>query len=390
MMETILRAYKTKLRPTPRQRGQLAGCAGYSRVVYNWALADRIELYKAGTPTTKYAQKKRFNAIKDDLYPWCREYPQVISQEAFEDLDTAYKNFFRRVKQGAETAGFPRFKRKGGRDSFRFILGVTVEANRIKFPRLGWYTLAERNYLPTNTTIKQATVSRDADQWFVSVLVEEQRPQQPELTGVLGVDVGAKALVYCSDGTQYAAPDKLKKLEKKMGDLQRKLARQKKGSANREKTKRKIAKLHREIRRHRTHVQHNASAYITRHAAPEVVVIEDLNVKDMTRKPKPKPRADGNGYERNNARAKARINRAILNSGVGEPHRQIQYKADWLGIEVVSPDRQFASSKTCSGCGYLSADLKLSDRTYICPECGLVLDRDLNAAKNLAAWKMNP
>ena len=391
----MLKAYKTKLRPTREQARYFHGCAGLSRFVFNWALADRIAMHEAGTPTTMFRQKKRFNALKHNNYAWCKEYPYAVVEYAFRDLDQAYTNFFSRIKSEAPRSGFPKFKSRAGRKSFRFrdtSSGDTAGYAReeaVKVPRLGWVRLAERGYIPTNKKIKYATISLDVDQWFVSALVEDDESESVALDGVIGIDVGVSSMAYCSDGTQFAPSDRLKKSEKKLANLQKKLARQKKGSGRHDETKRKIAKLHREIRRHRSHVQHNASAYVTRHAKPEAIAIETLNVAGMTRRPKPKPREDGDGYERNNARAKAGLNKAILNSGIGELHRQIKYKAEWLGIEVVEADRWFASSKTCSGCGHINKELKLSDRSYACPECGLVIDRDFNAARNLAAL-VNP
>ncbi|MDB4431181.1 transposase [Pseudomonadales bacterium] len=378
-METLL-AYKTKLRTNKEQAKFFSGCSGYSRFVFNWALNDRIDRRKQELKTSYYEQRKRFNAIKYDEFEWCAEYPQVIMDYAFQDLDTAYKNFFRRVKKG-EAPGFPKFKNRYGKSSFRLKGSIKVESNRIKLPKIGWVILAERGYFPTDTRVRQATISRDVDNWYVSILVEEDKQPIEDKEGVIGVDMGVKHLAVLSNGDVIDSPD-VKALNEKVAKLQKKLARQTKGSSNREKTKVKIAKVHRKIRNIRNNTLHNASAHIVRNCKPERIVIEDLNVSGMTRRAKPKQDEDGN-YLRNNAAAKSGLNKAILNSGLGEFRRQIEYKAKWAGSEITIADRFYPSSKTCSNCGEIDSNLKLSDRTYNCKSCGFQIDRDLNAAINL-------
>jgi len=361
-METILKAYKTKLRLNNKERGFMRRYAGTARYVYNWALADRKERYGAGNPTNYYEQKKRFNETKDEVCPWIREMPYTVTETAFRNLDRAYQNFFRRVKKG-EKPGFPRFKSRHGRQSFGMNGAVVVERNHIRLPIVGWLRLAEKSYIPEGK-YTTSTISRDNGNWFVSVLVEEPKPKPTNGNGkVLGIDLGIKSLAVCSDRTVLENPRVLAKYEKRLARLQRELSRRKRGGQNWKKTKAKIAKLHAKIRRTRHHVHHDFSHHVT--DTSSVIVLEDLNVSGMVK---------------NHSLAKA-----ISDAGFGELRRQIQYKGKWRDVTIVLADRFFPSSKTCSHCGVIRDDLTLSERTFCCPDCGFEIDRDLNAARNLAA-----
>jgi len=363
----VHRGYKTKLVLNNRERGMMNRCAGVARYVYNWALADRIERYKAGTPTTYYKQKKRFNALKDDLCPWVREVPYTVTESAFRNLDEAYQNFFRRVKAGAEKPGFPRFKSKFRSRKTFTVRGVKIEPGRIRLPKMGWFRLAERGYLPIGDYPGgAATVSEKAGEWFVSVQVETEIADRTGHSGTLGIDLGVKSLAVCSDGTVFENSKTLYRYEKRLARLQRELSRRKKGSHNWKKTKAKIARLHAKIANVRRHTQHDASKRVTADALPERIVLEDLNVAGMVKN--------------------HHLARAVSDAGMSELARQIEYKAEWNGIEIVKADRWFPSSKTCSNCGCIRKELSLGERIFICSECGLVIDRDLNAARNLAAY----
>lgn len=365
---TILKAYKTKLRPTVEQARYFGACCGAARFVFNWVLADRKKMFEDGGKPNKFEQERRFNAIKDELYPWIRKYPSRLIGAEFKHVDIAYQNFFRNIKNGksGRDAGFPKFKsRFKDKQSFTLRGSIRVENGRVKLPRIGWVSLSEKNYIPEGVKINFVTISERAKDWFISFQVEQEidSPQQP--TGdPIGVDVGIKSLAVCSDGKEFPNDKVLTQYEKKLATLQRELSRRTKGSANREKTKAKIAKLHQKIASKRVHNLHNISKYVTEHKRPSVVVIEDLNVSGMMKNHK--------------------VAKALGDSSMSELHRQIEYKAAWNGIEVVKADRWFASSKTCHVCGCIQ-DMPLSVRVFKCPDCGTRIDRDLNAAKNLAA-----
>jgi len=362
----ILRAYKTKLVTNNKEDGYFLACAGFSRFVYNWGLAEWKAEYEAGGKPSAYSLKKRFNATKDAEFPWVREYPYVIEESAFDNVGLAFQNFFRRVKAGDAKAGYPKFKsRHKTTPAFTLRDNITVEKYRIKLPRIGWVRLAESGYLPTkNAKILSANISRRGGDWYISLQVEQEIPEPESATGEpIGVDMGVKSLAVISDGTVFDNPGTLRQYERKMARLQREHSRRQKGSKNRAKTTVKIARLHKKIADTRSHTLHNISRHVTAKTKPSAVVVEDLHVKGMVKNHK--------------------LAKAVSDASMGELRRQIEYKAAWNGVEVVVADRWYPSSKTCSGCGNVK-DLTLADRVYTCPVCGLVMDRDLNAAVNLS------
>jgi len=367
------KAYKTELDPNNVQCTWFLRCAGAARFCYNWALADRKERWEQGQQNTNlYEQKRRFNAMKREQWPWLYEVPYVVQESAFANLDTAYQNFFRRVKQGLQEPGFPKFKsRKRGIGSFTLRGCIHVEEDRIKLPRIGWVRLKEHGYLPSEQQVKLLSViiSERAGRWYASVQVEEDQAKPEIGKGTIGVDLGISHLAVCSDGTIFENPKALVNAERKLGRLQRELSRRKQGGQNWHKTKVKIARCYARAVNIRRHALHQVSHHLTAKAKPQMVVIEDLNVSGMLK---------------NHCLA-----RAISDVALRELRRQIEYKAQWRGVNVVVAGRFWPSSKACSRCGCVKANLTLADRTYTCDDCGLVIDRDLNAARNLAAYGQN-
>lgn len=362
----VTRAFKTELAPNNKQRSLFRQYAGTRRFVFNWGLATWQYWYKDGKRPSGYGLCKHFNSIKRDQCPWIVAMPYAIGEAAFRDLQSAFQHFFRRVKQ-SETPGYPKFKKRHGPQSFA-LRSTRVEPDRVRLTGVGWVRLKERNYLPISSRPVKfgtyATVSCRAGRWYISVLAQwKEADPRPNNTLVVGVDLGLKNLVVLSNGETFENPHALVRLERKLKRLQRELSRRERRSANWRKTKAKIAKCHAAIANSRKHVLHNISHHITTDLRPSTIVIEDLNVSGMMK---------------NHHLAKA-----IADVGFYELRRQIEYKAKRLGIEVLVADRWYASSKTCSGCGWHNVDLVLSDRVFRCPECGLELDRDLNAAKNL-------
>ncbi|MCB8980599.1 MAG: transposase [Ardenticatenaceae bacterium] len=366
----VQRAYKTELKLNNRERTLLAGCAGAARFAYNWGLRQKIDAYAAtGKSPSYYELHRQLNQLKKSELAWLYGYSKTIPQEALRDLDRAFQNFFRRVKQG-ETPGFPRFKsRKRGLGSFRLWGSVHVAARRIKLPRIGWLRLKERNYLPTGgVKVLSATVSERAGRWYVSLQVEEEITERQATGAPVGVDLGLHALAVCSNGQTYANPRALNRATKKVARCQRELSRRQRGSRNRARTKAKLARLHQRVAHLRQNAIHQATASIVAKTKPDdkrpsVVMLEELNVVGMMQNHK--------------------LARAIGDAGLGEFSRQMRYKSAWYGITVQRADRWYPSSKRCSGCGEVKASLLLSERVYRCETCGLVMDRDLNAARNL-------
>ena len=365
-----LRAYKTELNPNNVQRSRFRQHAGVARFVYNWALADRKHIYETtGKSGSMYEQKRRFNALKAEQFPWIYESASRTAEEAFRHLDAAYGNFFRRIKKG-ETPGFPKFKsrfRSPKKFTMRGCIHITGKA--IKLPRIGWVRMKECGYLPIDESdyvrILSVNISERAGRWFASVQTEEEVSEpEPAQGPPMGVDLGIKALAVCSDGTRFENPKALGREGRKLARLNRELSRRKKGSKNRDKTKHKLQRCYARIANIRKHAQHQASYYVTAKANPSTVVVEDLNVAGMMK---------------NHTLAKA-----IGDASMSELRRQIAYKAEWNGVQVMTAGRWYASTQLCSECGQ-RVEKTLSDRIHACPHCGLVLDRDYNAALNLAS-----
>ena len=368
----IIRAYKTELNPNNKQRTAFMRHSGAARFTYNWGLADRIERYKRGEKTNMYEQKRRFNALKHEQFPWLHEVAYAVVEEAFRHLDVAYTNFFRRIKNGSAKKGFPRFKsRKRGIGSFTLRGCIHIGHDSIKLPRIGWVRLKEHNYIPTDSIkILSVTISEKAGRWYASVQCEQDIPDVKAAGPVIGVDLGVKTLAVCSNGKVFENPKALRHYEKKLKRLQRKLSRQQKGGRNRAKTKQAIARLHAKIANIRRDAIHKATHYLTAITKPSVVVLEDLNVAGMLK---------------NHSLAKA-----ISDASFAEFRRQMEYKAQWYGVDLVVADRFYPSSKTCSECGSVKPLLRLSERKFVCEKCGVVIDRDLNAAFNLANLAVKP
>lgn len=401
----MLKAYKTELGPNNKQKGFLSQCAGASRVVFNWGLAEWTAwFFDAGIrPVSQERLKKYFNCmIKDENFPWLRDYPYSITEATFINLGRSFDNFWRQRKDGtvqkritqlksrgrwakrvAKTLekdrpyicaepGFPRFKRRGDNQSFQ-LKEFRVYRDRIEIGRrcdvtgIGAIRLKESDYIPVNAQRygTYATVSQRAGRWFVSVLVQEEC-QTIKTTGkVVGVDFGINTLATCSNGVVFPNSRPLEQGLRKIRALNKELDRRQQGGANWKKTKKKLARAHFKVSNIRSHLLHQINHYLTHVLRPGVIVLEDLNVSGMMK----------NRY----------LARSIADVGFAELRRQIEYKAKWCGIRVVFADRFEPTSKRCSGCGEIKEDLSLTHRVYRCDFCDLVIDRDLNAAINLAA-----
>lgn len=366
----ILRAFKTELDPNNVQRTALLKHAGAARFAWNWGLARRKQEYEeTGKSSNAIAQHRQLNQLKKTDFPWMYDVSKAAPQEALRDLDKAYQNFFRRVKNGGEAPGFPKFKsRKNGIGSFRLTGAIHVENDRIKLPRIGWLRLKEHGYIPIDGIhALSVTVCESAGRWFVSVQCRQEIEVAQATGEPVGVDLGIKELAVVSDGQRFENPKALRKAQSKLKRLQRELSKRKKGGRNREKTRQKIAKAHQRIANIRRDTLHKATSTIVAKTKPDderpsVIVLEDLNVSGML--------------------ANHCLAQAISDVGFAEFRRQLEYKAEWYGSKLVLANRFFPSSRLCRFCGCINSELRLSDREWTC-DCGAVLDRDLNAALNL-------
>jgi putative transposase len=365
----VVRGYKTELDLNDEERTACLKHAGVSRFVYNWGLArSRVAYRNTGKRPTAIDLHKELNKLKRTDFPWMYETSKCAPQEALRDLDKAYKNFFRRVelkKQGQWRGklGFPKMKKKNKAiGTFRLTGSIKVFSDAVQLPRLGRLRLHEHEFIPVDAKVLSATVSEQAGRWFVSIQVEEEQEKPtPSVTTAIGVDLGIKTLASCSDGKSFANPRALKHAQKRLRRLERQKSRRKKGGKNRKKTCRKLAKQHTRVANIRKDAAHKLTSYLSKNHA--LVAIEDLPVTGMLKNHK--------------------LAQAVSDSNFGEIRRQLDYKTSWHGVHLVVIDRFYPSSKTCSACGWRDEDQDLSDRVFVCEDCGSVLDRDENAARNI-------
>lgn len=358
----MILAHRIRLSPNNVQGTYLARAAGTARFAYNWALAEWQRQYEAckvdpSLPKPNAAALARqLNTIKRTEFPWMLEVTKNAPQMAIIQVGHAFENFF------TKRASYPVFRKRGLDDRFALTNDqFRVEDRRIRIPKLGWVRMREA--LRFSGRIVSASISRGAGHWYVSITVHTPDLPLPlaENQGAVGVDLGIAALATLSTGEKFAGPKALRTQLVRLRRLSRALSRKVKGSCNRAKARLKLAKLHARIASIRRDSLHQLSTSITRRF--HTIGIEDLNVKGML--------------------ANRRLARAIADMGWSELCRQLKYKSAWRGGQVVTADPWCPSSKTCSGCGLRLDALDLGTRLWICPGCGILHDRDINAAINL-------
>lgn len=303
---------------------------------------------------------RELNALKQAEYPWLYEVSKCAPQEALRNLDRAFESFFRQCKVKNKRPGYPRFKsRKRGIGGFRLTGTIKVDGKHVQLPRLGKLRLKEETAV--SGKVLSATVSERAGRWFVSILVETEIVVPENQGAAVGVDLGVKVLATLSDGTVFENPTAYRRSKAALRRAQRTLSRRVKGSHRWERARQRVARLHYRIACIRADAIHK----LTTHLATKysTIGIENLNVAGMVKN--------------------HRLAGAVSDAGFGEIRRQLEYKSAWYGSTLVTYDRWYASSKLCSGCRHLKDDLPLGERVYRCESCGLIIDRDLNAAKNL-------
>jgi putative transposase len=359
----VHQAFRYELDPAQRQRRRLAMSAGTARFAYNWGLDLCRKALEAGQPVPGAAElHRRWNAEKPQR-SWVYAVSKCCGQEALRDLERAFRNFWRGRKEGRKV-GFPRFRRKHGRcDSFRLTGSIHIHPRAVTLPRIGCVRTKE----PTakfRGRVLSATVSRDADRWYVSLTVEVERVDPKPVAGpVVGVDLGLTAFATLSDGTKLEAPKPFEKALRRLRHRQRLHSRKQRGSRNRLKSGLGLARLHRCIRCRRTDFLHKLTTWLAK--TKSVIVVEDLSVRGMIRN--------------------RRLSRPIADAGWYEFRRMLEYKTQWYGSRLVVAPRFCPSTKACSACGAVKDETPLAERVFRCEACGLVIDRDLNAARNLAS-----
>lgn len=370
----MLRVHKIKLQPNKEQALYFTKACGVARHAYNWALAEWKRQYEAGEKPNEAALRKLYNQIKPVEFPWSLEVTKCAAQQAIKNLGTAHKNFFDRLKKGAKgrKAGYPKFKKKGVRDSFRAdngpqskgVSAVQTDGKKVKLPIIGWVRMREE--VRFQGCIQATTVSRQADGWYISILVETPDSlRSKESRGVVGVDMGLKALATLSTGEVIRGPKPHRALGARLCRLNRSLSRKQKGSSNFGKAKAKLSRLHKRIADIRQDALHKLSHKLATEF--EVIGIEDLNVSGMAKN--------------------RHLARSVGDAGMRTLRTQIEYKAAMTGAFIYTHPRFARSTKICSGCGQLHDEIVLGVDTLVC-DCGLTIARDLNAAiviKNAAS-----
>lgn len=355
----IYLSQKIELKPTKKQQIYFTRACGVARFSYNWGISQWRSAREDGETLSSIDLNRILNGLKDELYPWMRSVSSCIPVNAIKNLGIAFSRFFTRTSRA------PKFKKKYANDSFRIDNGaglVGLSLASVKVPRLGKVKLKHAPRFKGKVT--NATIRRQAHKWFLCLTFEvcDFKSTPAENQGGVGVDLGVKTMVVCSDGQRFESPELLKKHLKKLKRLQRQASRRQKGSKNCKKANMLIARLHYKIACVRSDTLHKATTSIVRKW--QNICIEDLNVSGMMR-------------NRN-------LSRAISDIGFYEIRRQLEYKSKLHERNLVIADRFFPSSKLCSCCGCKNEALKLKDREWTCKNCGTVHDRDFNASLNLA------
>ncbi|MFW0900547.1 RNA-guided endonuclease InsQ/TnpB family protein [Clostridium perfringens] len=376
------RAYKMEINPTDEQKSKIHQTIGVSRFIYNFYIAHNKEIYEregkfvSGMDFSKWLNNEYIPNNQDKK--WIKEVSSKATKQAIMNGDKAFKDFFKKAK------GFPRFKKKKNQDVKAYFpknnkTDWTIERHRVKIPTLGWVRLKEFGYIPINSMVKSGTVSQKADRYYVSILVEERdiKISNTNNEGV-GIDLGIKYFAICSNGNKFKNINKtstVKKVEKMLKREQRKLSRkyeslkirnkkEKGGNATRQNIQKqivKVQKLHQRLVNIRTDYI-NKTVFSIIKQKPSYVTIEDLAVSNMMKN--------------------KHLSKAIASQKFFEFKTKLISKCKQNNIELRIVDRFYPSSKTCSQCGKVKKDLKLSDRIYKC-DCGFTIDRDLNASINL-------
>lgn len=361
----MLRAYKYRIYPTDEQKVLFAKTFGCCRFVYNWALNLKISAYKERKETLGNVYLT--NLMKSELkaeHDWLKEVNSQSLQSALRNLDAAYTNFFRNTK----AVGFPKFKSRRSRQSFLCPQHCSVDFDK------GTVSIPKAKDIPAvlhrrfNGSVKTVTVSMTpSGKYFASVLVDtgfQELPLSPkDMSTAVGIDLGIKSLGVCSDGRTFDNPKNLQYSLERLSMLQKRLSRKQKGSANRNKARIRVARLQEHIANSRKDNLHKITHALTHDSQVRTICMEDLNVK---------------GMQRNHNLAQA-----VSDASFGMFFTMLEYKCRWYGVNLIKIDRFAPSSKTCGKCGHLYKGLKLSERSWTCPECGTRHDRDFNAACNI-------
>jgi putative transposase len=377
--QTVHKTFKYKILPTPEQEDKMAFVLRRCRELYNAGLQERRDAWqKCHKSITRAHQSAELPAIKD-VRPEYHDVHSQVLQDVLTRLNRAFQAFFRRVEKG-EQPGYPRFQGANRYASFtykQFGNGATLDDGYLLLAKIG--QIAVKWSRPLEGTVKTVTVTHEADGWYCCFSCRDVPVQPlPPTSQETGIDVGLKVFLITAAGDVVKNPRHYRQAERDLKKAQRRVSRRKKGSKRRKKAARVLAKKHQHVRRQRTDFHHQTALALLRQY--DVIYLEDLQVSNLSRRPKVKP--DGNGgFENNGARRKAGLNKSINDAGWAQFRTILEGKAVYAGRRVVAVPPAY-TSQDCSGCGE-RIEKSLSVRTHVCTSCGLILDRDENAARNI-------
>ena len=360
------KAYKYRIYPNKEQQILIQKTFGCVRFVYNQMLAERKDLYEQYKDNKEELKKHKLPtpAKYKTEFEWLKEVDSLALANAQMNLQTAYNNFFR-----DKSIGFPKFKSKHkDRNSYttnNVTNGIRIDGTKIRLPKLGFINIKFHRQIPNTQIIKSCAISKTpSGKYYISILVEYEEIVQPKAintNNILGLDMDMKNLYTDSQGIRAEYPRYYRQMLDKLAKEQRKLSKCKIGSKNRNKQRIKVAKLHEKVANQRKDFLHKLSRELADNY--DVIAIEDLNMKTMSQC--------------------LHLGKSISDNGWGMFTTFINYKLIKQGKQLIKVDKWYPSSKTCNECGNINHELKLSDREWICSECGCVIDRDYNAAKNI-------
>lgn len=381
-----MRSYRIEIKPNKTQLRLIKQSCDVARFAYNWMLGKKIAERESLKSLAKMWDLDKIPSIHGTAIDWNKEWikfkqdkewitsvSKCCGQMALKDLEVSFKRFF------SKKSKFPRFKKKGSKDSFKFDGQVFIDYNTIQIPIIGKIKLKEYGYA-TDKRIKlsSATISRDIDRWFVSFFIKDNLiiPELPSLNQIeeneiIGIDLGIKELAITSDGETFQNPKAYQKYLKRLKRYQRSVSRKQKGSNNRKKAVLKLGRLYRKIKNVRKDAIHKLTTSVVK-TKPKLIVLETLKTKNMIKN--------------------HNLAGSISDASFGEIRSQFEYKSLWNGIHLIKAPQFYASSKFCSCCGKKNEKLKLNDREWTCGNCSAHHDRDVNAAMNLkffALWILN-
>ena len=346
--------YKFRIYPNNEQQQKLAKCFGCQRFIYNYFLNKRNERYQNNETSNYNKDAADLTKLKKE-YIWLKEALSQSLQRTLRNLDTAFNSFF------AKRNKFPRFKSRRDKQSFCIPQNTKVEDGKLYIPKFKEGIKIKQHRAVEGEVINSTISKKPCGHYYVTITVERNTKKHKRNDKTVGVDLGIKDLAVLSDGTRYKNIKSYRTLQERLARLQRRNSKKEKGSANREKSRKKVARLHERIANIRSNHLHQITSKIV--SENQTICLEDLNVKGMLRNHK--------------------LAKSVADVSFYEFVRQIVYKSEWYGRTAILIDRWHPSSKTCHHCYFVNQDLTLADRDWDCPRCGRKLDRDLNAAKNI-------